>query len=57
MSAAVESVVADHSSYHVTLAGTRMVSRVPEPKLGGFNATEQGLGDNISIHSMQHWML
>ena len=41
----------------VTLAGTRMVSRVPEPKLGGFNATEQGLGDNISIHSVQHWML
>ena len=57
MSATVESVVADHSSYHVTLAGTRMVSRVPEPKLGGFNATEQGLGDNISMHSVQHWML
>ena len=57
MSAAVESVVADHSSYHVTLAGTRMVPRVPELKLGGFNATEQGLGDDISIRRMQHWML
>ena len=38
----------------VTLAGERMVSRVPEPKLGGFNPTELGLGDNIS---MQHWIL